>query len=117
MTGVADPTDVPDAPAAAVDVAPARRRVWLEHLGVRDFRNLERVELDVPAEGLAIIGENGHGKTNLLEAVYYLQLLRSLRGARDQDVVRFGAAGFHVAARVRGGGDASPHSQIGRAHV
>jgi DNA replication and repair protein RecF len=47
-----------------------------------------------------VIGENGHGKTNLLEAIYYLQLLRSLRGARDPDLVRFGADGFHVAARA-----------------
>ena len=54
--------------------------------------------LDVPSEGMAIVGENGHGKTNLLEAIYYLQLLRSVRGARDQDVVRFGAHGFHIAA-------------------
>ena len=47
---------------------------------------------------MAIVGDNGHGKTNLLEAIYYLQLLRSVRGARDQDVVRFGAQGFHIAA-------------------
>src|SRR4029077_14108352 len=40
------------------------------------------------------------GKTNFLEAIYYLQLLRSMRGARDQDLVRFGAAGFHVGAHV-----------------
>jgi DNA replication and repair protein RecF len=43
-----------------------------------------------------VVGENGHGKTNLLEAAYYLQLLRSVRGARDLDVARFGAPGFHV---------------------
>jgi DNA replication and repair protein RecF len=49
---------------------------------------------------MLLVGENGHGKTNLLEAIYYLQLLRSMRGARDQDLVRFGAAGFHLAARV-----------------
>ncbi len=56
--------------------------------------------LDVPREGMAIVGDNGHGKTNLLEAIYYLQLLRSVRGARDQDVVRFGAPGFHIAAEA-----------------
>jgi len=58
------------------------------------------VTLAVPREGMAIVGDNGHGKTNVLEAIYYLQLLRSVRGARDQDVVRFGAAGFHVAANA-----------------
>jgi len=74
--------------------------VTLHTLSLRDFRNLTRVQLDVPPEGMAIVGDNGHGKTNLLEAIYYLQLLRSARGARDQDVVRFGAQGFHIAAEA-----------------
>ncbi len=74
--------------------------VILETISLRDFRNLERVRLDVPSEGMAIVGDNGHGKTNFLEAIYYLQLLRSARGARDQDVVRFGAQGFHIAAEA-----------------
>jgi DNA replication and repair protein RecF len=74
--------------------------VTLHALSLRDFRNLARVRLEVPAEGMAIVGDNGHGKTNLLEAVYYLQLLRSARGARDQDVVHFGAEGFHIAAEA-----------------
>lgn len=74
----------------------------LARLMVRDFRNLARVELDLPAEGMVVVGENGHGKTNLLEAVYYLQLLRSARGARDADLVRFGAPAFHVAAESLG---------------
>jgi DNA replication and repair protein RecF len=72
----------------------------LEHLVVRDFRNLAAIDLDVDAAGLAIVGDNGHGKTNLLEAVAYLRLLRSWRGARDADVVRFGATAFHVRAQL-----------------
>ena len=74
----------------------------LARLSVRDFRNLERVELELPPEGMVVVGENGHGKTNLLEAAYYLQLLRSARGARDVDLVRFGAAAFHVGADTTG---------------
>ncbi len=72
----------------------------LIRLAVRDFRNLAHVELMPPPEGLVVIGENGQGKTNLLESIYYLQILRSARGARDQDLVRFGADGFHIAAQV-----------------
>lgn len=67
---------------------------------VRDFRNLAHVELAPPAEGLVLVGENGQGKTNLLESIYYLQILRSARGARDQDLVRFGADAFHIGATV-----------------
>ena len=78
-------------------------RVVLRTLALRDFRNLARLDLDLPAVGVVVIGDNGQGKSNLLEAIYYLHLLRSIRGARDVDVVRFGAAGFHIAARADGG--------------
>ena len=78
-------------------------RVVLRTLALRDFRNLARLDLVFPAAGAVVIGDNGHGKSNLLEAIYYLHLLRSVRGARDVDVVRFGAAGFHIAARTEGG--------------
>jgi DNA replication and repair protein RecF len=74
----------------------------LGRLAVRDFRNLAEVSVDVPAAGLALVGDNGHGKTKLLEAVYYLHLFRSLRGARDVELVRVGTAGFHVAATADG---------------
>ncbi|MFL5578105.1 MAG: DNA replication/repair protein RecF [Gemmatimonadaceae bacterium] len=100
-------SDVPLARRSPDATSPGRFR--LRHLAVRDFRNLERLDLDLPPDGIAVVGENGHGKTNLLEAVYYLQLLRSVRGARDQDLVRFGAAGFHVAARADAG-DGTPRA-------
>ena len=82
----------------------ADARVVLRTLALHDFRNIARADLALPAAGVALVGENGQGKSNLLEAVYYLHLLRSVRGARDVDVTRFGAAGFHVAARCEGGG-------------
>ena len=78
----------------------AERRIRLRTIAIRDFRNLERVDLELPADGVAIIGDNGHGKTNLLEAIYYLQILRSIRDARDPDLTRFDAAGFHISAKV-----------------
>src|SRR3954468_381168 len=78
-------------------------QVTLRTLALRDFRNLGRLDLAFPEAGVAIVGENGQGKSNLLEAIYYLHLLRSVRGARDVDIVRFGAAGFHIAARTEGG--------------
>ena len=74
----------------------------LRHLTVHDFRNLADVAFDVPRQGLALVGDNGHGKTNVLEAVYYLHLFRSLRGARDIELVRFGRPTFHVAATAEG---------------
>jgi len=79
-----------------VTVAVSRARV--ARLSLRDFRNFERLDLEFPEDGFILVGENGQGKTNLLEAVYYASLLRSARGARDVDVVRFGAPGFFLEA-------------------
>jgi DNA replication and repair protein RecF len=76
----------------------------LDRLVVRDFRNLAHVELEPPEAGLVVVGENGQGKTNLLEAIHYLAILRSARGARDVDLVRFGAAAFHIGATVETNG-------------
>lgn len=66
------------------------------------FRNIESLELVLPARGAVLLGPNGHGKTNLLEALYYPVLFRSLRGARDSDLIRFGEPGFHVRLAVDG---------------
>ncbi len=85
--------------AAAIEPG---RCAWLHHLAIRDFRNLRRVTMTPPPDGLVVIGDNGHGKTNFLEAVYYLRLLRSVRGAHDAELVMFGAAGFHLDAEVQG---------------
>lgn len=108
-TESAEPPPHPHSHHPTVRRTPARghiRRVWLERISIRDFRNLQRVDLYLPANGVAILGENGHGKTNLLESIFYLQTLRAERAARDQDVTRFGAAGFHLSAKYRTSG---PH--------
>lgn len=75
-------------------------RAHVDRITLRDFRNLAPMDVALPADGLALVGENGHGKTNFLEAIYYLQILRSFRGTRDVDLVRFGAPGFHIAATL-----------------
>ena len=71
----------------------------LRELRLRDFRNFREADLRFPARGTLIVGENGSGKTNLLEAIYYLEVFRSLRGARDEQLVGFGADGFHLRGR------------------
>ena len=81
---------------------PEATRARITSLAVTNFRNIARAELELPPDGIAIVGDNGHGKTNLLEALAYLELLRSMRGARDRDLIRFGTDAFHVAAEVEG---------------
>lgn len=68
-------------------------------LRLRDFRNFAELELELPPEGVALIGDNGEGKTNLVEAIYYLEIFRSFRGAPDDQLVRRGAEAFHLRGR------------------
>ena len=71
------------------------QRLWLT-----DFRGYEQAELE-PAPGLtAVVGANGQGKSNLLEAVAWLATLSSFRGAPDEALVRVGAAEAVVRAEV-----------------
>jgi DNA replication and repair protein RecF len=71
----------------------------LSSLDLRAYRNLADQRLEVPAGGVAVIGDNGQGKTNLLEAIYYLEIFRSFRGATDEQLVRFGDDVFRVQGR------------------
>jgi len=70
--------------------------VRLSRLALRHFRNLANQELELPAEGVALIGDNAQGKSNFLEAIYYLETFRSFRGARDEQLVGFGEDVFRV---------------------
>lgn len=74
------------------------RLTWLE---LTDFRPYEFLRFD-PDEGVNIlVGENGAGKTSVLEAVGYLGMMRSPRGVPDTALIREGAP----AAVLRGGID------------
>ncbi len=63
----------------------------IDSLKLRDFRNYGEVTL-TPHPGVNILfGQNGSGKTNLLEAIHYCALGRSHRTSQDREVVRKGA--------------------------
>ena len=63
----------------------------VRHLSVTDFRSYPQVELPLGPGVTTLVGPNGQGKTNLVEAVGYLATLSSHRVATDQPLVRFGA--------------------------
>ena len=65
-------------------------------LRLRDFRNIEAADLEPGPRATVIVGPNGQGKTNLLEAVYLLATLKPLRTARLSELPRFGTRACRV---------------------
>ncbi len=70
----------------------------LQHLVLRHFRSYEHAEISFSPSVNLIHGKNGHGKTNLLEAIYLISTGRSFRTRRLQDLIRFGASHFYLEA-------------------
>ena len=60
----------------------------LRHLWLKDYRSYETVDLELTEGVCAVLGPNGMGKSNLLEAVAYLALLESFRGAPGEALIR-----------------------------
>ena len=62
----------------------------LEQILLRDFRNIREASLTFSPGTNVLVGENGQGKTNLLEAVYLFACGKSFRAAKNPDLVRHG---------------------------
>ncbi len=71
------------------------------HLQLVDFRNYERVDLEVPPGPVLFIGRNGQGKTNLVEAIAYAGTAASHRVTGDQALIRAGRDAAVVRVRVQ----------------
>lgn len=61
--------------------------VVVQHVQLEHFRAYPYLELDVPLNGLRIVGPNGSGKTTLIEALLLLSTTRSRRGIQDSDLI------------------------------
>lgn len=64
------------------------------------MRNLQPLQLEPGGRFNVFIGDNGQGKTNLLEAIYVVSTLRSFRTSKLTDLVAFGAPAAKLGARV-----------------
>ena len=72
----------------------------LQQLWLSEFRSYVTAEVTFPAGLTAVLGPNGHGKSNLLESVGYLATLRSFRGVPTDALVRTGAERAVVRGQV-----------------
>ena len=64
------------------------------------FRNLADTEVNVRGKDVFLVGENGQGKSNFLEALYFCSYASSFRGARDRDLIRNGEKSCSVSAII-----------------
>ena len=70
--------------------------MYLQSLQLANFKNYESGEFTFNEKVNAVVGENGSGKTNLLDAIHYLSFCKSYFNSQDNLSVRFGADFFAI---------------------
>ena len=70
----------------------------IHELTLRPFRNLTNTRLQLAPEGVLIVAPNGSGKSNLLEAISFFSIGKSVRGVRDREAVPHGGKQFDISA-------------------
>jgi len=80
----------------------------VESLLTVGFGNLADGEVGTDSSDIFLVGENGQGKTNFLEAVYFCSYASSFRSSRDIDLVRNGEKDCSVQAKISG----SPYERV-----
>lgn len=78
----------------------------LEHLSIVNYKNIREADLDFSDGVNCLVGKNGMGKTNLLDAVYYLSFCKAFNGVTDSQVITQGEEYFMLSGRYELGGQA-----------
>lgn len=73
----------------------------LEKIVIADYRNIQLQEIDFSPNINCISGNNGEGKTNLLDAIYYLSMTKSAFASSDKFNFRHGTEEFSLAGTYR----------------
>lgn len=73
----------------------------LEKITIADFRNIRLQELSFSPNLNCISGNNGEGKTNLLDAIYYLSMTKSAFSSSDRYNFRYGTSSFSICGTYR----------------
>ena len=68
----------------------------IKSLELGNYRNYEKLSLDFDQGTNILYGNNGQGKTNILESVYLCATTKSHRGSKDKELVRFGMDNAHI---------------------
>jgi DNA replication and repair protein RecF len=74
--------------------------LYLKEILLRNFRNYRSLELSFSPHLNILIGTNAQGKTNLLEAIFYLAANRSHRALKDDELVSYQYAHFFIKGKI-----------------
>jgi DNA replication and repair protein RecF len=84
----------------------------VQRLQLQRFRNHASTEVALGSHVNGLVGNNGQGKTNILEALSYLSLTKSFFGTTDRTVLQHGAASFELIGQVQDAGGKTHTVQI-----
>ena len=75
--------------------------MWLQNLSLKTFRNYKETKIDFNPKLNVFLGRNAQGKTNMLEAIYFLALTRSHRTRTDKNLIHFDEKQLHLSGLVQ----------------
>ena len=73
----------------------------IKSLTLGNFRNYKEAQISFNSQNIVFLGRNGQGKTNLLEAIFFLSVLRSFRTSKTSDLKKIGQNSFYLAAEIK----------------
>ncbi len=85
----------------------------IEKIHLRNYRNYETLTLDFSSKINLFIGENAQGKTNLLEAIYFMAIGKSFRTAKDGDLIEIEKEGAYTTLLLRKNNGQQKRIEIG----
>lgn len=73
----------------------------IKRLVLGNFRNYKKAEISFNSQNTVFSGCNGQGKTNILEAIFFLSVLRSFRTSKISDIKKIGQNSFYIGAEIK----------------
>ena len=73
----------------------------INNIHLKNYRNYEDLSLDFSENINMIIGQNGQGKTNIVEAVHFLSFAKSFRTNRDKEVINFSKDSAYIKSKIQ----------------